>query len=206
MANELIITDDLLVSRILELRGQKIMIDKDLAELYSVTTKRLNEQVKRNNKRFPIDFMFQLTKDEKNDVVAKCDHLKNLKFSPNLPYAFTEHGAVMLASILNSDKAIEVNVRIVKMFNAMRFVLQSNHSLLLKLEQLDKKIINIGFDVKMHDGDIETLFELIKDIMEAKNKPAPKREPIGFKTKATTKAQNKDTPNITEKSQTKKRK
>ncbi len=183
MANKLIITDDLLVSRILEIRGQKVMIDKDLAQLYSVTTKRLNEQVKRNKKRFPVDFMFQLTKVEKDEVVAKCDHLKTLKYSPNLPYAFTEHGAVMLASVLNSDKAIEVNVRIVKLFNAMRFVFQSNQDLLIKLENLDKKIINLGFDVKMHDGEIETLFELIKEILETKKVIQP-RTPIGFKTQA----------------------
>ena len=79
------------------------MLDADLAELYGVTTKRLNEQVKRNIQRFPIDFMFQLTEAEKNDVVAICDHLKKLKFSPYQPYAFTEHGAVMLASVLNSE-------------------------------------------------------------------------------------------------------
>jgi hypothetical protein len=118
MSKELNITDDLLLSRILEIRGQKVMIDRDIAELYGVLTKRLNEQVKRNNKRFPTDFMFQLTVEEKTEVVANCDHLKNLKYSPNLPFAFTEHGAVMLASVLNSDRAIEVNVRIVKLFNA----------------------------------------------------------------------------------------
>ncbi len=183
MAKEIAITDHLLLSRILELRGQKVMIDRDLAELYGVTTKRLNEQVKRNIKRFPVDFMFSLTIEEKRYVVANCDHLNNLKYSPNVPFAFTEHGAVMLASILNSDKAIEVNVRIVKLFNAMRVVLQSNQALLLKLEQLDKKISGIGFDVKMHDGEIEIIFELINDIREEKKKHPPKN-PIGFKTKS----------------------
>lgn len=192
MAKELLITDDLLASRILEIRGQRVMIDKDLAELYGVTTKRLNEQVKRNKKRFPVDFMFQLSQEEKSEVVAFCDHLKTLKFSPNLPFVFTEHGAVMLASILNSDKAIEVNVRIVKLFNAMRFVLQSNHALLLKLEQLDKKIMNIGFDVKMHDGEIETIFSLIDDWRKEREEEKAKgkarqtalKHPIGFPLKS----------------------
>jgi hypothetical protein len=86
--------------RILFIRYQRVMLDADLAELYGVTTKRLNEQVKRNRNRFPEDFMFQLTEEEKIDVVANCDHLKRLRFSPNLPHAFTEHGAIMLASVL----------------------------------------------------------------------------------------------------------
>jgi hypothetical protein len=94
--NGTIIPDELIMNKILVLRGMKVMIDSDLAELYGVTTKRLNEQVKRNIKRFPEDFMFQLTVAEKQEVVANCDHLARLKFSPNMPYAFTEHEAVML--------------------------------------------------------------------------------------------------------------
>ena len=86
---------------ILLIRGQKVILDMDLARLYGVTTKRLNEQVKRNRKRFPADFMFRLTVEEKAEVVANCDHLTKLRFSPGLPQAFTEHGAVMLASVLN---------------------------------------------------------------------------------------------------------
>ena len=106
-----ILPDEMIMSKILVIRGKKIMIDRDLAELYGVSTKRLNEQVKRNQKRFPDDFMFQLDEEEKAEVVANCDHLKTLKFSPNLPNAFTEHGAVMLASVLNSDTSIQVNIQ-----------------------------------------------------------------------------------------------
>ncbi len=182
MANEIQLSDDYLHSRIITIRGMRVMIDRDLAELYGVETKRLNEQVKRNKKRFPIDFMFQLTTEEKEEVVANCDHLNNLKFSPNLPYAFTEHGAVMLASVLNSDRAIAVNVRIVKMFNAMRQVVQQNQDILLKLEKIDKKLLNIGHDVKMHDDEIETIFTLIDELRDAKKELLP-RNPIGFKTK-----------------------
>jgi len=91
----LLIPDEIVINKILLIRGKKVMIDKDIASLYGVTTKRLNEQVKRNKKRFPNDFMFQLLQEEKDEVVANCDHLKNLKYSPNLPFAFTEHGAVM---------------------------------------------------------------------------------------------------------------
>jgi hypothetical protein len=94
------------VSRILMLRGQRVMLDADLAELYGVTTKRLNEQVKRNIERFPGDFMFQLNVDEKSEVVANCDHLGQLKYSSSLPYVFTEHGALMLGNVLKSSRAV----------------------------------------------------------------------------------------------------
>jgi hypothetical protein len=97
-------------SRILDLRGQKVIIDADLAELYGVTTKRLNEQIRRNIERFPEDFMFRISAEEKTEVVANCDHLKKLKFSPVLPNAFTEHGAIMAASGLNSQRAMDVSV------------------------------------------------------------------------------------------------
>jgi hypothetical protein len=92
MSEELIITEEFIMSKILLIRDQKVMVDSDLATLYSVTTKQLNQQVKRNIKRFPPNFMFQLTEIEKEQVVANCDHLKKLKFSSTLPYVFTEHG------------------------------------------------------------------------------------------------------------------
>jgi len=95
---------------ILVIRGEKVMLDADLAVLYGVTTKRLNEQVKRNRDRFPKDFIFQLTEREKREVVANCDHLKRLKFSLGLPYAFTEHGAIMLATVLNSPIAVKASI------------------------------------------------------------------------------------------------
>jgi len=115
MANKKsIIPVEAIERRILLIRRQKVMLDSDLAQLYGVSTKRLNEQVKRNRKRFPSDFMFQLSEQEKSEVVANCDHLKNLKFSPVLPSAFTEHGAIMLASILNSSTAVEVRFLPVK--------------------------------------------------------------------------------------------
>lgn len=102
------------MTKILFIRGKKGMIDRGLAELYGVPTKRLNEQVKRNIKRFPADFIYQLTQDEKAQVVANCGHLNNLKYSPQLPCVFTGYGAVMLASVLNSDRAINVNIQIVR--------------------------------------------------------------------------------------------
>jgi ribosomal protein L23 len=167
----LLIPDEAVINKILLLRGKKVMIDKDIAELYGVSTKRLNEQVKRNNKRFPEDFMFQLTQEEKDEVVANCDHLKNLKYSPNLPFAFTEHGAVMLASVLNSDRAIEVNIQIVRIFTQMREMLLTNKDILLKLEQLENKVI-------AHDDDIKMIFEALKQLL---NPPQEPRRSIGFR-------------------------
>lgn len=178
-----IITDELLLSKILHIRNQRVMIDRDLAELYGVSTKRLNEQVKRNVKRFPADFMFQLNIQEKAEVVAKCDHLRVLRYSPNLPYVFTEHGAVMLASVLNSERAIEVNVRIVKLFDAMREVLQTNQHLLLQLEKIEKSLQTQGYSLRQHDEEIAALFELISQL-RSKNEPPRPRNPIGFKTKS----------------------
>jgi len=115
LQNELKVADlpeEIILSKILLIRGLKVMIDTDLAELYGVTTKRMNEQVKRNIQHFPLDFMFRLTEQENEEVVANCDHLQKIKYSPYLPYAFREHGAVMLASVLNSERAIKVNVQI----------------------------------------------------------------------------------------------
>jgi len=111
---------------ILIIRGQRVMLDSDLARLYGVSTKRLNEQVKRNRNRFPADFMFRLTAEEKMEVVANCDHLRRIKFSAVLPYAFTEHGAVMLASVLNSYVAVQASVQVVRAFVRLRKILAAS--------------------------------------------------------------------------------
>ncbi|MFY0255572.1 ORF6N domain-containing protein [Chitinophaga sp. 30R24] len=167
---EVMLPDESIMSKILLIRGKRVMVDKDLAELYSVPTKRLNEQVKRNLKRFPEDFMFQLTTEEKEEVVAKCDHLKNLKFSANLPYVFTEHGAVMLASVLNSDRAIAVNIQIVRIFTRMREMILTHKDILLKLEQMEKRVSG-------HDEQIELVFEYLKQLLSSPQEP---RVRIGF--------------------------
>ena len=105
---------------ILVLRGKRVILDADLARLYGVTTKRLNEQVHRNESRFPQDFVFRLTEEEKTEVVANCDHRRKLKYSRWLPNAFTEHGAIMAANVLSSTRAIEVSVLVVRAFVRMR--------------------------------------------------------------------------------------
>ena len=134
----------IVAKRILLIRGQKVMIDSDLAEIYSVTTKRFNEQVRRNIRRFPSDFMFQLTSDEKAWVVANCDHLQNLKYSPHLPYVFTEHGAIMAASVLNSAKAVEMSVFVVRAFVRMREILGSSGLCVLSCKEKEISLTRAG--------------------------------------------------------------
>ena len=165
---------------ILSIRGQRVMIDADLAEVYGVPTKRLNEQVKRNRERFPEDFMSQLTEKEKGEVVANCDHLKKLKFSHSLPYAFTEHGALMAANVLNSDRAIEASVQVVRVFVKLRDMLLADKDLARKLDDLEKK----------YDKQFAVVFEAIRQLMQ--NGPAsPKR--IGFRIKDDRKTKAKKT-------------
>ncbi len=149
------------------------MIDSDLAELYAVPTKRLNEQVKRNIARFPLDFMFQLSQEEKQDLVESHIDLSKLKYSPNLPFVFTEHGAVMLASVLNSEGAIEVNVQIVRIFTQMREMFLTHKDILLKLEQLERKLDS-------HDSEIQLIFRYLNELVNPKTDPVRK---IGFKQK-----------------------
>ena len=124
---------------ILYIRGQRVILAADLARLYGVTTKRLNEQVKRNRDRFPEDFIFQLSTKEKAEVVANCDHLSNLKFSRTRPYAFTEHGAIMAASVLNTPRAVEASIFVVRAFVKLRQMVAAHKDLEKKLAALERK-------------------------------------------------------------------
>ncbi len=170
----IVIPDEKVMNKILLLRGKKIMIDMDLSELYGVETKRLNEQVKRNIKRFPGDFMFQLTKKEKEQIIKDYPHLENLKYSPKLPNAFTEQGVAMLSSVLNSDSAIEVNIKIIRIFTKIRQMLSTHKDILLKLEQIEKQTTN-------NSKDIQVIFRALKQLIEQPKEPEIPREPIGFK-------------------------
>lgn len=172
------VADETVLSKILLVRGKKVMIDRDLAELYGVTTMRLNEQVKRNKKRFPEDFMFQVTKEEKQQLIDRYPHLAKLKFSPTLPYVFTEHGAVMLASVLNSERAIAVNIQIVRVFSRMREVLLTHKDILVKLEQVEKKLLRQDMKMNKYEEDIQLIFETLKELL---NPPAEPRQRIGFR-------------------------
>jgi len=170
------VPEEVIMSKILVIRGVKVLIDSDVAELYGVSTKRLNEQVKRNRKRFPEDFMFQLKEEEKQEVVALCDHLSRLRYSPNLPYAFTEHGAVMLASILNNERAIKVNIQIVRVFTKMRRLLETHSLIMEKIEELNNKDLE-------QDRQIILIFEYLRQLEQAKQEEQAfkERKKIGFR-------------------------
>ncbi len=128
-------------NRIISLRDTQVIVDRDLALLYGVDTKRLNEQVRRNIERFPESFRFQLSKSEKDELVANCDRFESLKYSSALPYAFTEQGVAMLASVLHSETAVQVSIKIMEAFVAMRHYLLSNIHILQHLEQVDRKLL-----------------------------------------------------------------
>ena len=151
-----------------EIRGQRVILDSDLADLYRVPTKRLNEQVKRNRSRFPQDFMFRLTAEEKAEVVANCDHLQRLKFSPTLPFVFTEHGALMLSSVLKTAVAVEVSIAVVRAFIRLRQYALSHRELAAKINSLEKK----------YDAQFKVVFDAIRKLMEPP--PERPRPRIGF--------------------------
>lgn len=155
---------------ILVLRGVRIIIDADLARLYGVQTKVLNQMVRRNFSRFPADFLFQLSENEKQEVVTNCDHLKNIRFFKGLPYAFTEHGVVMAASLLSSERAAEVSIYVVRAFIKMREMVVEHKELFMKLAELEQKVSG-------HDQNIQTLFTAIRALMET---PQKAKKPIGF--------------------------
>jgi phage regulator Rha-like protein len=155
---------------ILTVRNQKVMVDSDLAALYGVRTKALNQAVKRNIKRFPPEFMFKLNKKEKNELVTICDQFKKLKHSYNAPYVFTEHGAIMAAMILNTPKAVQMSVFVVKAFIKVRALLVTQKELMVKVEELEKKLVT-------HDHHILALVQAIKKLTEP---PVVKKRRIGF--------------------------
>ncbi|HRX49578.1 MAG TPA: ORF6N domain-containing protein [Spirochaetota bacterium] len=156
--------------RIFLLRGEKVMIDRDLAELYGVETKRLNEQVKRNINRFPSDFMFQLNDEERKELVAKCDRLKPLRHSASNPYAFTEHGAIMIATILNTPQADKMSVLVVRAFVKLREFVLPQAEIAKRIDDLEKKAGN-------HDKAIQQLIHAIRQLMMPEEKSKKK---IGF--------------------------
>jgi len=148
------------------------MLDRDLAELYGVETKVLKQAVKRNITRFPEDFMFELTKEEfenwRSQFVTSRSDMKGLRYAP---FCFTEQGVTMLSCILNSERAIEVNIKIIRVFTRMKEMLLTHKEILLKLEQMEKQIVQ-------HSEDIQLIFEALKQLLNA---PQKERTPIGYK-------------------------
>ena len=168
------ITDNKIVERIYLLRGQKVMIDKDLAEMYGVDTKVLNQAVNRNVQRFPDDFMFQLTNNEWQSLRSQFVTLEEIgrgRYSKYLPKAFTEQGVAMLSSVLRSETAIQVNIQIIRVYTRIRQLLLDNEDLWKKLEKIEQ-------DVLKKDDEIKAIFKILKTLLVQQVQP---REPIGFK-------------------------
>ena len=168
------IPEETIISRIYLVRGQKVMIDRDLAELYGVETKRLKEAVRRNSERFPDDFMFEMTDNEFQNwrtqfATSKADMI-GLRYAP---FCFTEQGVTMLSCVLNSNRAIETNIRIIRVFTKMREMLLTHKDILLKMEHFEKQIVR-------NTEDIQLLFEALKQLL---NPPQEPRRLIGFRRK-----------------------
>jgi len=177
MKKDSLLPDELIINKIILLRDQKVLIDRDLAELYGVETRTLNQAAKRNLKRFPEDFMFQMTKEEfefwKSQIVISNSDRMGLR---KPPFVFTEQGVAMLSSVLNSDRAILVNIQIMRVFTKMRALLYSHKEILRKLDSIEKKDIE-------QDEKILLIFEYLKQLEQAKQEETiiKERKRIGFK-------------------------
>ena len=159
-----LVTKQIIESRIFTFQGKQVMVDRDLAELYQVEVKRLNEQVKRNSTRFPVHFRFQLSDIEKNELVANCDRFEMLKHSSSNPYVFTEQGVAMLSAVLRSEKAVMVSIQIMNAFVEMRKVLAHHTGLLQRVESIESKL-------QLNDQHFEKIFTALDQ-----GKPAIKQE------------------------------
>ena len=167
--------------RIQLVRGAKVIIDADLAELYGVPTKALNQAIRRNASRFPPDFRFQLTAAEKNEVVTNCDHLTKLKFSRALPYAFTEHGAIQAANVLASVQAVEMGIYVVRAFVKLREAAIEHRDLSRRLEALEEKTDALAMDHESFSRNTRVqLRQLLDALRELTTHPDPPKRPIGF--------------------------
>lgn len=175
-AIRILIPQERISGKILTLRGHKVLVDTDLAELYGVSTMALNQAVKRNAERFPMDFMFRLDESERDDVVASFDHLERIKYSAFLPVVFTEQGVAMLSSVLRSPKAVAVNVEIMRAFVRMRHLVASSESLTRQIEALDAKFEG---RTKEHEAHIQQLYALLDELINPPEPPPKKR--IGFR-------------------------
>jgi len=167
-----IVPQQIIEGKIYLLRGKKVMLDRDLATLYGVETRTLNQAVRRNINRFPEDFMFQLTMEEmenwKSQIVISNKEKMGLR---KRPYAFTENGVAMLSSVLSSERAVEVNIQIMRTFTRLREMILTHKELAHKLAQLERKI-------GKHDDEIKTIFNAIRQLMVP---PEPKRRKVGFR-------------------------
>jgi hypothetical protein len=172
MSKVIVIPDDVISSKIYLIRNQKVMLDKDLAELYAVETKQLKRQVRRNMERFPEDFMFELSQQEFDNLRSQFG-TSNWGGTRYVPMAFTEQGVAMLSSVLNSATAIKVNIQIIRVFTKIREMLTDTLSMKLEIEEIKKKLSN-------HTKNIELVFNYLDELIDKKENTEPRKK-IGFK-------------------------
>lgn len=165
--------DEVLMDKILLVRNIKVMLDRDLAELYGIETKRLKEQVRRNIDRFPKDFMFELSEKEHELLKRQFDNRNRGQHSKYPPYAFTEHGVLMLSSVLNTERAVKVNIQIMRVYVRIREMIQTHKDLIIQMDQLEQK-------VGKQDEKISIVFEYLTKFIELEKKP---RKEVGYKRK-----------------------
>ena len=170
---QVMMPDELIVNKIYLIRGHKVMLDSDLSEIYGVETRVLKQAVRRNIKRFPADFMFELTKEENDILRSQFVTLKRGQHSKFLPFVFTEQGVAMLSSVLNSERAVMVNIQIIRVFVNLREMLTNTLSLKLDIEEIKKKLEN-------QDKNIELVFSYLDELIEKQENPLPRRQ-IGYK-------------------------
>ncbi len=179
MTNSIAISDETVISKIYLIRGKRVMLDRDLAEMYGVETKALNQAVKRNKERFPSDFMFQMTSQEleiwMSQIVTSNKEKMGIR---KMPFVFTEMGVAMLSSVLKSETAVEVNIQIIRIFSRIREVLLTHNDVLLKLAQLERTILNQDEKVDKHEQEIQVIFNALKQLLSNPQEP---RKKIGFK-------------------------
>jgi hypothetical protein len=164
------ISEEIILEKIYVIRGQKVMLDKDLAEMYGVEVRVLNQAVKRNSTRFPEDFMFRIDKNEFQNLKSQIV-ISSWGGARTLPYAFTEQGVAMLSSVLNSETAIQVNIQIIRLFTKMKQLILDNKDLWMKIEKIEQHLLK-------NDEEIKTIFDYLKKLLIQENKP---RNPIGFR-------------------------
>lgn len=169
----LAISDEVIMQKIYYIRNQKVMLDSDLAGLYGIETRVLKQAVKRNIERFPVRYMFELTKEENAMLRSGNANLKHGEYSKYLPYVFTEHGVMMLSNVLKSKRAIQVSMRIIDVFILLRETLANHTELRLEVEQIKMKLHNYG-------KNIELVFQYLDELLEKKENPKPRKQ-IGYK-------------------------
>jgi ORF6N domain len=179
MTHSIAISDEVIMNKIYHIRGKKAMIDRDLAEMFGVETKRLKEAVRRNFERFPEDFMFEMTEEEFENWRTQFATSNSIRMGLRYPpFCFTEQGVAMLSCVLNSPQAIAVSIQIIRVFSKMREMLLSNKDILLRLSKIEKRMMKVEGKASKYDDDIQMIFEALKELM---NPSQPPRKRIGYR-------------------------